>query len=607
MTLQQKATTAAATYGDGDRRRRKPQQHHEEDDDDDNDNEEDDDDDDCAVQQQLLLRNLNLRLFRENGGGGGGGDDALVSGERGERICGEGGGGDGDRGDSFVAGSASSSPASPFVRYESRKPLWWRRKSGKATKAQRRAKRRVLQLEQRQPRQQQQQQVEGTTATTTTRTPTSRTGKQPRQEEEKHRGTPAVVSDATNTCSSSTTTAKSSSSYVLERPAYGRYIDWYSVFGESRTETEEAEETAATATATESSLEIWYEIGFGLGDNLLYLATTSEDRRQRRRRRCYFGSEVHPSAIGTAYQRILRLHDDDDDDDDVVAARQEEEEEQQQQRDDDDERRRRRRRRHPLSSLREFRPYRPQVDPFSPLFGSGAETDQTGGSNGDANNNATTNGGDDEDNGSSKNGESVVCTSANASNVPYYNDINNNLRIYAGDGITLLPYVPPSSLHAVLITFPDPFPKWHERQYRVLQVHTVRSMCDVLRNPTPPFSRRDVKPPREGGGGDSDQPNEGEGGGRLYLATDHPVFYEWAHAVIEQFNNENGVTARSSENGSGGADDEYYFQLVDPCPDRHLWLPVISKYEQKGWEEGRRTLLSCWEKKRKRKLGQENK
>jgi hypothetical protein len=29
--------------------------------------------------------------------------------------------------------------------------------------------------------------------------------------------------------------------------------------------------------------------------------------------------------------------------------------------------------------------------------------------------------------------------------------------------------------------------------------------------------------------------------------------------------------------------------------DRATWLPVISSYEQKGWQEGRRTLLLGWQ------------
>ena len=35
---------------------------------------------------------------------------------------------------------------------------------------------------------------------------------------------------------------------------------------------------------------------------------------------------------------------------------------------------------------------------------------------------------------------------------------------------------------------------------------------------------------------------------------------------------------------------------VTPTPNRSSWLPVVSYYEQKGIDEGRKTMLQCWEK-----------
>lgn len=36
------------------------------------------------------------------------------------------------------------------------------------------------------------------------------------------------------------------------------------------------------------------------------------------------------------------------------------------------------------------------------------------------------------------------------------------------------------------------------------------------------------------------------------------------------------------------------WQEVKPIPNRREWLPAVSRYEQKGWDEGRQTMLSCW-------------
>lgn len=126
-----------------------------------------------------------------------------------------------------------------------------------------------------------------------------------------------------------------------------------------------------------------------------------------------------------------------------------------------------------------------------------------------------------------------------------------NLRVFVGDGIGLLDRIPNNSLDAILITFPDPFAREGEENLRVFQTHTVHSMQQRLR-------------PR----------------GRLYLATDHPVMFEWAHRIISETN--------CISTGS-------ILSLVEPCPNRQSWLPVVSKYEQKGLDEGRSTMLSCWE------------
>jgi tRNA G46 methylase TrmB len=126
-----------------------------------------------------------------------------------------------------------------------------------------------------------------------------------------------------------------------------------------------------------------------------------------------------------------------------------------------------------------------------------------------------------------------------------------NVRIFPGDGAKLLPYIPSGTLDSLLITFPDPFPKDKEEEWRLIQLNTLQEMHRVLKPST----------------------------GCLYLATDHDGFYQWCHSLFEEFN-----TSTRKE----------YFAVVDPTPSRLEWVPAVSRYEKKGWEEGRSTKLSCW-------------
>jgi tRNA G46 methylase TrmB len=124
--------------------------------------------------------------------------------------------------------------------------------------------------------------------------------------------------------------------------------------------------------------------------------------------------------------------------------------------------------------------------------------------------------------------------------------VYSNVRVFPGDGMKLLRSISTSSLSVTLMTFPDPWDEAGEKQFRLLQNHTLEDFHRIL------------KP-----------------GGRFFLATDHIVFYKWS---LELF-----------------AASPQQFRKVEPCPPRAAWLPVISKYEQKGWDEGRRTNLVCWE------------
>ena len=124
-----------------------------------------------------------------------------------------------------------------------------------------------------------------------------------------------------------------------------------------------------------------------------------------------------------------------------------------------------------------------------------------------------------------------------------------NVRILPGDGIKLISHLPWDYVDAILVTFPDPWPKESHAQWRVIQCEVVREMHRVLKS--------------------------GSGSGRVYVATDAECFDNWTKEVFRQ------------ESSS--------WEEVRPCPEREGWLPVVSYYEQKGLDEGRRTMLQCWQ------------
>jgi tRNA G46 methylase TrmB len=139
-----------------------------------------------------------------------------------------------------------------------------------------------------------------------------------------------------------------------------------------------------------------------------------------------------------------------------------------------------------------------------------------------------------------------------------------NLRIHAGDGIKLLRSLPDQALTTILITFPDPFPKNHESQWRVVQKETLDEMHRVLK----PY-------------------------GRFYLATDHPKYAEWCQQVMTLQQRQLSPPQQSEPYHDDSCSKKFWIPI--DALDRATWLPVISSYEQKGWQEGRRTLLLGWQ------------
>ncbi len=136
-------------------------------------------------------------------------------------------------------------------------------------------------------------------------------------------------------------------------------------------------------------------------------------------------------------------------------------------------------------------------------------------------------------------------------------EYSNRLRIHTGDGYKLLPKLPDGSLSAILVTFPDPFPKDTDVNYRLVQHQTLIECHRILRKES----------------------------GRLFLATDHDGYHEWCHKVMDEVN---------GNKQEGAPLPPPLFKIEEPCPNRMKWLPAVSRYEQKGWDEGRSTKLTCW-------------
>ena len=185
--------------------------------------------------------------------------------------------------------------------------------------------------------------------------------------------------------------------------------------------------------------------------------------------------------------------------------------------------------------------------------------------------------------------------------VPY-----QNVRILPGDGIKLLSHLPSNYLDAILITFPDPWPGNYYVQWRVIQKEMLNEMRRVLKT----SCRKN---------GTANNSEEGKAGcncdnscyGRAFIATDAECFDSWTRQIFSQEScskatgNESLVTATDDNACVKGAADSttttkdrissMVWKEVLPCPDRNEWLPIVSYYEQKGMDEGRHTMLQCWQ------------
>lgn len=280
--------------------------------------------------------------------------------------------------------------------------------------------------------------------------------------------------------------------HQLHRIPYGNFYDWNEIFfSKSR------EEAAATAIAERNNSNNrlpWLEIGCGTGENLLALA-------ERHSSTSLIGAEMHPSGIGKCFQRIHQ------------------------------------------ATLRQ-RFWRGQHALYSVALEQECQTNLRQSQQNPyliAMNQAN------EEYNDESNYSGVTVEPTNTIEGPY-----PNVRLFAGNGVTVLEKSPTASLDVVLITFPDPFPKHPE--YRLLQ-------DDVLQQ-----IHRALVPAR----------------GRLVVATDHDGHAQWVQAQLLKRQKQQASCA--------------WKRIGTTTELRAFYLPAVSKYEAKGWSEGRTTKVLIYER-----------
>jgi tRNA G46 methylase TrmB len=423
------------------------------------------------------------------------------------------------------------------IRYNPRKPKWWRKLSrGKPTKGQKRAIKQVM--------------IIG---------PSSRLQVGPQHGD---------VVDGRQTSQRQRQTCGGFCGLALPEVPYGQMLDWKKDVFPSQNDCNEDDDI-------EQELDIWLELGFGRGENLLALLhqkSLHEDDEERNRQQQHqqnrkpsrsvrpfrlVGSEIHSPGIGWLCQRIVQtwavydemtkmkssFHQTDGlasaASTDAAAACA------------------------PAYKINDvywadYTRYSPSIDPFATEI--------------------------QKQNFQTTTSEHVSASRSDDPSVYSRRTPYVNLRIHGGDGHKLLSKIPDNSLAAVLVTFPDPFPKDDEKQWRLIQVQTLIEFHRILRPPSKNLSNNDQNlTTSKSYNVDSTSRLEKSNipPGVFYLATDHDGYDEWSHEIMSRVNNT--VSTRP------------LFEEI-PCPDRREFLPAVSTYEQKGWNEGRSTKVSCWRK-----------
>ena len=350
------------------------------------------------------------------------------------------------------------------------------------------------------------------------------------------------VLDGTTTATDSSTTT--TPGLRLPQIPYGSKLDWDEIFPNS----------------SEDNRNIWLELGFGRGENLQALLesklwkeekfqnnsnhgknngyigddnTANEPSPCQKEPRNFYlvGAEVSGIGIGCLCKRIDQLQ-----------------QEQENNNNCDD----------------HYVLYRPEMDQYSSEGNKIATADNKCGETSDATNDSQ-----------------IPRIEQRASLAKSYSD---RFRIHTGDGYKLLPKLPNGSLSAILVTFPDPFPKKSDVNYRLVQHQTLIECHRILRKGRPSGKNNDS----ENDATDDNNNDSCDWNGRLFLATDHDGYHEWCHKIIHEVNNNN------NNQDDPSSSSQALFKIEAPCPNRMDWLPAISRYEQKGWDEGRSTKLSCW-------------
>jgi tRNA G46 methylase TrmB len=325
--------------------------------------------------------------------------------------------------------------------------------------------------------------------------------------------------------------------YRFGKPPHGHVLDFDAMFANSGNPpdaTPQDGDICALSVPTATALtrrRIWMEIGFGKGDNLLCLA-------ERNPHIGFVGAEVHPSSVAICLQRMqasverrefwseYELYDDKTNDDPCLCPCISEQN---------------------LGCGERASVVKP-LDQAAIVYDASRLREESSP--------------DSLIDAANQQPEAGRESDSPASTLPY-----QNVRVYGGDAIVLLENcVESGSLDAILITFPDPFPS--DKPHRILQVHTVETMYRTLATR-----------------------------GRLYVATDHPIFYEWSLRTMERWNALQQELQSSSDSAPSSSRTLQRRKMTPILGvNRIQWLPVVSRYERKGWDEGRTTHLACWEK-----------
>lgn len=125
----------------------------------------------------------------------------------------------------------------------------------------------------------------------------------------------------------------------------------------------------------------------------------------------------------------------------------------------------------------------------------------------------------------------------------------DNIRIYDDDIRLLFPLLPDASLDEIFLLFPDPWPKKRHAPRRFVNPDNLKQLARILKK-----------------------------GGKLHIATDHPVYKTWTLRQMHQ-NTDFRWTAKCG--------DDWRKEPQD-------W--VQTKYQQKAIREGRRPVFFEYER-----------